>query len=200
MANANRPAGLVPVGYLNGANWSGKARMYCIPETDDSNAYAIGDPLVLAGSADAQGVPTVILATGGTNQVLGSFVGFVGLKYGQSGADPNANGTIVIPATKSQAYYVLVADDPNIIFEIQEDSDAGSIAAASVSANFNLVAGANNGFISGWQLDSSSVGTGATQQARLLMAKQQADNALGTYCKWLVLLNNHCYRVGQLGL
>ena len=59
MANSNAPFGLAPVEYLSGAPWNGQVRRYCIPSTDGT-AYAIGDPVVLAGSADAKGIATVI--------------------------------------------------------------------------------------------------------------------------------------------
>ena len=52
MANANKPMGLSPHSYLNGATWNGQARAYYIASTDP-NAFAIGDPVTLAGSGDA---------------------------------------------------------------------------------------------------------------------------------------------------
>lgn len=203
MANPNKPAGLVPVQYLNGAPWNHGGRVYCIPDSDDTNAYAIGDPVVLAGSADSLGVPTITLATAGTgNQVLGAIVAGAGaLSYGSMYGVP-ADSPIVIPATKSRNYYVLVADDPNIVFEIQEDNDGGDLAAADTGQNCNLISGTNNGYISGWQLDSSSKAAGATLQVKLLGLAQlpNGQNVFGADAKWWVLINNHCYRVGQAGL
>ena len=201
MANANRPAGLSPVMYLNGAKWNGGGRVYCIPDTDDTNAYAVGDPVVLAGSADANGIPTITLATAGAgNPVLGPLVSPAGASlYGAPYGVP-ADTPVVIPATKSRSYYVLVCDDPNVIFEIQEDSLGANLAADDVGTNVNLVAGANNGYVSGWMLDSSSKGAGATIQTKLLQLSQTPPNAIGQYAKWLVLINNHVYRGGTAGL
>lgn len=201
MANADRPSGLSPVMYRNGTPWNGGGQVYCIPDTDDTNAYAIGDPVVLAGSADANGIPTITLATAGTgNAVLGALVSGAGaLVYAGAYGVP-AESPIVIPATKSRAYYVLVCDDPNVIFEIQEDSVGGSIAVASVGLNANLVSGVNNGYLSGWELDSSSVATGATLQAKILRAAPRQDNAVGANCKWWVTLNNHVFAAGVAGL
>ena len=207
MANANKPSGLVPVQYLNGSPWDGKGRVYCIPDTDDTNAYAIGDPVVLAGSSDANGVPTITLATGGTgNLVLGAIISGAGAPgYGQQYGVPTGTGgppPIVIPATKTAAYYVLVADDPNIIFEIQEDNDSSSLVAADVGENCNLIAGTNNGYISGWQLDSSSHATGSTLQMKLLRLAQYpaGTNAFGTDAKWWTIINHHVFRPGQTGI
>lgn len=204
MANPNKPAGLVPVQYLNGSPWNQKGRVYCIPDTDDTNAYAIGDPVVLAGSSDANGVPTITLATAGTgNQVLGPIISGAGAPaYGQQYGVP-ADTPILIPAVKTRSYYVLVCDDPNVIFEIQEDNDGGDLAAVDVGLNCNLISGTNNGYVSGWQLDSSSKTTTATLQCKLLRLAQgptPGSNVFGTDAKWWVLINNHCYRIGQAGL
>lgn len=201
MANINAPSGLTPVRYKNGSPWNGQATMYCIPASD-ANAYAIGDPLTLAGSADANGVATVVLATAGTgNVILGVLVGGVGTKYGgAAGVSPSNLDTSVIPATKTRAHYVLVADDPMIVFEGQEDSVGANLAATDVGTNVNLVAGTNNGFVSGWQIDSSPTATTATLQCRLLGLAQRQDNAIGTNAKWYVLINNHCFRAGVAGV
>lgn len=204
MANQDRPAGLVPVMYLNGATWNGAGRVYCIPDTDDTNAYAIGDPLVLAGSADSNGIPTVTLATAGTgNSVLGPMISGAGASaYGAPYGVPQ-DTPIVIPATKSRNYYILVADDPNIVFQIQEVSGGTALTAAEVSLNANLVSGTNNGYVSGWEVNNSGETTTATLQLKLLaLANSQGiagGNVFGEHAKWLVLINNHCYRIGQVG-
>lgn len=204
MANTSKPAGLVPVQYLNGAPWNHGGRVYCIPDTDDTNPYAIGDPVVIAGSADAQGIPTITLATAGTgNQVLGAIVSGAGSPVWGGSYGVPAESPIVIPATKSRNYYVLVADDPNIVFSIQEDGLVTPLVAGDTGTNVNLISGTNNGYISGWQIDSDSKATTATLQLKLLGLDQQPTsprNAFGQYAKWLVLLNNHCFRVGQAGL
>lgn len=201
MANPDRPSGLTPVGYLNGSPWNGAGRIYCIPDTDDSNAYAAGDPVVLAGSADSNGIPTITLATAGTgNALLGSIVSAAGAPTSAGGYGIPAESPLVIPATKSRNYYVLVSDDPNVIYEGQEDSVGGAIAVGSVGLNVNLVSGVNNGYISGWEIDSSSVATTNTLQLKLLRAVQRIDNAVGNNCKWLVLINNHVFRAGSTGL
>src|SRR3990167_6615857 len=99
MANADRPSGLTPVCYRNGVPWTGGGRVYCILDTEDTNAYAIGDPVTLAGGGDTNGVPTITLATAGiTNPVLGAILGMGGTKYGSHFGDPTDLNTTVIPA------------------------------------------------------------------------------------------------------
>ena len=155
---------------------------------------------MLAGSADTNGIQTITLATAGTgNSVLGAIVSPAG-----SLADGGAYGVpqdtpVLIPATKTRSYYVLVADDPNIIFEVQEDSVGGAITVTNLALNHNLVAGTNNGYVSGWMLDSSGAATTATLQMKILGLARRNDNAVGTYAKWLCIINNHAYRIGQAG-
>lgn len=189
MANPNKPAGLQPVQYLNGSPWSGQARTYYIPQAD-TNAYAIGDPVVMAGSADGNGVASVSIAAAGTsNPVLGAIVG-VG-RYEYLMADPSNLDTIVIPATKTHDYYVMVADDQNILFSIQEGNTTTYLTAANVGQNANLFAGANNGYVSGWTLNNSGTAVTATLQLRIMGLIRKQDNAYGQYAKWLVKINTH---------
>lgn len=200
MPNVNRPGGLAPLEYLDGSPYTGKARMFYIPSSD-ANAYAIGDPVTMAGSADANGVASVVLATAGDgNIVLGAIVGSGGSIYGGPGAVPGQLETTVIPATKTRGYYVLVSDDPNIVYTVQEGGAGAALAAGDVGRNFNLLSGVNTGYLSQWQLDNASGGTGATKQLQLLGLVQVADNALGQYAKWKVRINYHQYTAGQAGV
>ena len=201
MPNANRPSGLSPLEYLNGSPYTGKARMYFIPQAD-TNAYAIGDPVNIAGNADARGVASVVLATAGAgNPILGAIVGAGTVIYGASGIDPATTGnSTVIPATKTKPYYVLVSDDPNIVYEVQEVSGGTALTAAEVGLNADLIAGANNGFSSGWQLNNAGEGTGATLQVKVLGLTQALDNEIGQNAKWRVLINNHPFKAGVAGI
>lgn len=200
MANANRPVGLAPVSYLNGAKYTGAAREYCILSTDGS-AYAIGDPVASGGTGDGAGVSNVVLATAGAgNAIRGIIIGTRGIKYGAGMVDPASLDTTIIPATKTKNYYVLVVDDPNVIFEAQEDSIGNNLAITDLSSNMDIVSGTNNGYVSGWMLDSSTVNTGSTRQVKLLGLAQRSDNAVGQYGKWLVLINNHELRGGITGV
>lgn len=201
MANPDKPAGLVPVGHLLGLNWSGRGRLYCIPDTDDTNPYAIGDPVTLAGGADSNGIPTITLATAGTgNAVLGPIVSGAGaINEGGMYGVP-ADSPIVIPATKTRNYYVLVEDDPFVLFEIQEVSGGTPFTAAEVGLNANLVAGTNNGYVSGWEVNNAGEATTATLQLKLMGLRRIPNNAFGENAKWLVQINNHCYKIGQAGV
>lgn len=199
MANANTPFGLAPVEYLSGAPWNGQVRRYYIPSSD-GNAYAIGDPVTLGGSGDSKGVPSVVLATPGSG-LVGVIVGAGGLAYGGFSGDPTNLNTTVIPATKTKAYYVLVADDPNIIFEVQEIGTGTPLAATDIGLNANLVAGTNSGYLSGWLLTNTTEATTSSLDVKLLGLSQSVQpNDFGAYAKWRVLINNHLYRGGITGV
>jgi hypothetical protein len=114
--------------------------------------------------------------------------------------DPANLATIIIPATKTQAYWVGICDDPNIMVEMQEDSIGNNLAVTDIGSNLDLVSGTNNGFVSGWMLDSSTVNTGSTRQMRLYSLIQRNDNALGQYAKWLAIPNNHELKIGTTGV
>lgn len=199
MANANTPFGLRPKRYLTGTPWNGQATLYHIPASD-TNAYAIGDPVVRAAAgSDANGVPTVVLATPGSG-ITGVVISAGGTVPGGMMADPENLNRTIIPATKSKAYYILVCDDPNVVFEVQEVAGGTQLAAADVGLNANLVAGSNNGFMSGWMLNNATEATTATLDVKLLNLAQRRDNEFGAYAKWDVLINNHTYRGGVAGI
>lgn len=200
MANLNAPAGLSPAQYLNGSPWSGQARLYCILAAD-GNAFAIGDPVTLGGSADDNGVPNVTLATVGFgNLVTGVIVSAGGISNGGPMADPTNLNTTVIPATKTKNYYVMVCDDPNVLFEIQEGGAGSALAKTDIGNNFDLKAGTNSGYLSGWVLDNATANTGATRQLKLLGLAQRKDNTFGAHAKWLVKINNHTFGAGVAGI
>lgn len=195
MANINKPMGLSAIGNIGTNEFNGQVRVYYIAQ-GDTNAYAIGDPVATnSGAADANGVSAVTLATAGNSALLrGAIMSMGGTIEGAMYGDPNNLTITVIPATKTYGYYVAVADDPSIIWEIQEFSGSGStnFTAADIGKNCNLKAGTNNGFVSGWVLDDTAASsTSNTRQVRLMGIARRADNAFGSYCKFLVMINQH---------
>ena len=198
MANANKPSGLSPVQYLNGSPWNGQARLYSVAYNYGTALY-IGDPVFLSGTADTNGVPGVVLATAGdANPIVGAVVG-VG-RYESLIANPNNLNITYYPAGGDGAtnpWYVMVADDPNIIFEAQDIGTSTQLAAANIGENINLKSGTGNGFISGWGIDNGSHAVTATFQCKLMGLVRTSDNAFGQYAKFLVKINNHFYGTGS---
>lgn len=192
MANLDTPFGFKPVKNLNGSPWNGKANVYYVPSTDEVAIFK-GDAVKSAGAADATGkFPTVAQAAAG-DAVRGVVVGFGDNPYVMTHPDtPNRDYRPV-----STAMYVFVIDDPQVIFEVQEDSDANSITAAMVGLSTNFVVGSGSTATgkSAMELDSSDTATDTAGNCRILRLVDREDNALGDYAKWEVLFGEH-----ELGL
>ncbi len=187
MANVDRPAGFRPVRYLNGSPWNGKARMYYIPATD-STAVFVGDAVKSAGSADATGKYATVTQAAAGDTVRGVAIGFSDQPY--VAVDTDNLYRKYRPA--STAMYCLVVDDPNVVFEVQEDNVGNDIDADMVGLNTDFVAtsGDTSSGISKFELDSSGTGTGSAQ-CRILGLVDREDNALGTHAKWEIIFNEH---------
>jgi hypothetical protein len=191
MSNSDIVAGFKPVKYLNGAPWNGKAKMYYIPSTD-SVAVFIGDAVISAGSADALGKYATVKQAAAGEAIRGIVIGFSDQPYVAFDADNLYRA--YRPA--DTAMYCLVVDDPDVIFEIQEDSDGGAMTATEVGLNTDVVVGTGDTSSgkSAMELDSSDHGTDTTGQCRLLGIVDREDNALGTNAKWEVLINEHEFK------
>ena len=182
--NANVARGLVPYAFSWGEPYNGAVTVVYIPSSD-TNAIYVGDPVVYTQStADANGVPGVTIGQAGAHAISGVMVGVA-----------NNAGELVLPVLQSTAVYrpastaqyLYMACDPNLLYWIQEDSSGGSMANTSGGGQLaNLVAGAGSTYtgFSGWQLQSSSLGSGA--QLAVMQALQQVDNYIGNQAKWLV--------------
>ena len=182
MPNLNVAFGLKPVRRTHGAPANFSPREYFVPSTD-ATALFIGDPVILAGSADATlTAATVTRATAaGGNRVTGVVVGF------RPSDSIVANGYRLA----STAAYVLVSDDPDQLYEIQDDSVGGALAAADIGLNADLIAGTGNAATkrSGFMLDTSTKATTATLQCRIVALQDRADVEVGANAKVLVRLN-----------
>lgn len=189
MANSDVPKGLTPVRYVSGAPYTGACNVYNIPATDTTAVY-IGDLVKLAGSATTGGVPTVTRAVS-TNTVLGVVVGVAATTAGSK--------TYRVAST---ARNVFVADDPNLIFEVQEVSGGTALAATAVGLNANWT-GTSGSTITGYsnvELDNSTEETTTTLDFQILRLAQKPDNTIGEHAKWEVRLNNHQLVDGVLGV
>ena len=203
---ADTPQGLVPVRYLNGAPYNGQCRPYY---TDGSTVLFIGDPVTQAGTLNAAAVGNykigeletvkIYTAAGNTTPITGVVVAADPLEG--SGADGRDS---TIYAAASTARVVWVADDPMIIFQIQEDDAAAALALTDCAMNCDLVAtaaGSTATGISGWELDSSSAAVTATGDVQILNISRILDNAFGGgNVKWDVRINLHRFNSGTLGI
>lgn len=200
MANANRPSGLSPVKHITGAPFNGQGNIYQIAAAD-TNGYAIGDPVISSGSGDTNGVPGITLAAA-TGAIRGVILGLGNSEGGIFNIN-NLNSTVRPAAAQATDWYAIVADSPDIIFEVQEHSNGTQLAATEIGLNQVLFLGTNNGYQSGWLLASVTDATPATTvtlQVRLLGLARRADNAYGAYAKWLVKINVHEFSAGTVGV
>ena len=194
MANTNMPRGLIPVRYRSGAPYAGQANVYFVPASY-ATALFIGDPVIpVTASADANGIPVVQRATAaGGAFLIGSVVGVVA--HGDPPIAQTRDNPVYRPASVAQ--YILVADDPDLMFEIQEDGIGGAMPVGASSRNVDLIAGTGStvsGY-SGFLADSSTLAVTATLQLRLYRPAERADNEPGnTLAKWLVSINLHSVR------
>lgn len=187
MANTDSLVGARPVRYLNGAPWNGKVTRYFV-STNNSVAIAPGSFVKSSGSGDTNGVAGVIAYSGTAGGNLRGVV--TEIEYDADDLDKK-----VLAA--STAGYVYVVDDPNVVFEIQEDDGGSALAASNIGSNADVLATAPDTTIgmSKHELDRSTVVT-ATAQLRLLgLAKRYQSNgvknAYGDWAKWEVVINEH---------
>jgi hypothetical protein len=225
VTNQNKPTGLTPVKYLNGADWDGRGNWYFISSTD-ANAYYPGDLVSpIAGLDQWSGLPSVTLTVSGTNAIVAGSVIACGASPSTTQSlrggpliDPTNLTLTSIPATKTKNYFVLVADDPNIVFEIQETgagtTPATSLGYASATKNAYFVysAPAAGVAVSGTTLDNGvssghapAVTAASPYFLRMLGLAQKIDpqtasyNTFGLYAKWWVKLNNHMFGPSVVG-
>ena len=188
MANVSRINGLNPVKYLNGAAYNGQANTYFIPSGNAVNTF-VGDPVKADATGDtvaagglAQGFQSVVQAAAG-DPIIGVIVGF---------AVVPTNLNTPQYRTASTGRYVLVADDPNILYE--GEVSGTTLTAADVGLNTNIIVGTGS-TVSGnsaVSVSGTAAAVTATLQLRLVGFTQRPDNEVGNAAaKVLVRINNH---------
>jgi len=216
MANTNKINGFNPVGYLNGAAYSGQARMYAIPTADTTASYAIGDVVQSRGGSDANGLPYVIkvpAASASSFVALGVIVGVSVADAGVSlvGTTLNLEQTYITAGTRTAVRYVYIADDPNLLYEVSAGTTATNITLAKMRYNSGIGSWytaadqtyaidqttylAPSSPYSNIILSSATVNTTNTLPVQMLGLSQKSDNAIGAYARILCRFNNHEFGV-----
>jgi hypothetical protein len=190
MANSTFIRGFVPLREADSSPHSGGVNMY-YHAVGDATALYIGDPVIKSGSSDGAGVATVIRATA-AGAITGVVVGFV----------PNGVTDVAGYGAASTAYYVLVADSPDQVFEIQEDGVGGQLAAADIGLNADYIIAAGNAYSkrSGVMLDTSTKATTAGLPLKILGLVPRPGNDFGAYAKVMVKINLHTEAHGSAGI
>lgn len=212
--NPNKPSGLSPIRYLNGANYDGKAGVYSILAAN-TNPFFVGDLVVpITGGGGVSGIPAVTLATAG-NPAIGVVIAVgpnVGSLFTEGGPFINVNNLNVVnrpSGAQPVNYFCAVSDDPNIIYEIQEGNTGTNLTSAALMRNANILysAPATGVNVSGTVLDNTTVAVTATLNLKLMKFVRRIDNNFlttpatgGAAQKWEVMINNHFLRAGIASL
>lgn len=191
--NANRPQGLRPVGTLGSAGYTGRIQIFST-STSDTQAIGIGDPVVLTGTGDTNGVATVTrLTQAGTTTIVGAVVGI----------KPDPTDLTKTYRAASSATFVLVDTDPNTLYEIADSSSAQTtcLAATDIGSNATLSLGTVDTTTgNGKTVIGTSVGTTTTLDVKILNLAPKVGNAIGDYAKYIVKINRHTYGTVTAGI
>lgn len=185
MANVSRVNGLRPVKHIDGAPWNGTLNRYFVAAADGTAIFQ-GDLVKLAATVDAVGTQGVTKFVAGTDSAA------VGVACGFSINPLNLNSPQYRAA--STAAYVLVADAPDTIFEIQS-----AVAPTPTDLNSNAqVQDAGGSTVTGQSGETvASYATTATLPLKVMGASQKVDNDItSANYKILVTINNHQYSGG----
>lgn len=203
MANISRINGLRPVKHLDGSPWNGQLNRYYVAAAD-TNPIFQGDLVTLAATTDTQGQTVIsgVPAIGGTQGVAKYVVGTstvaVGVACGFAINPLNLNTPQYRAA--STATYVLVADAPDTVYEVQS-----SVTPTPTDLNGNAVITDANvptptalSLATGQSgIQVSAYNNTATSILKVMGARQQVDNDItSANYKVLVMINNHQYSGG----
>lgn len=194
MANINAPFGGRPVGHTNGSPYNGQANLYVFPATN-GDAIHIGDFVKSRADGDANGVQGVDKAAG-TDVCRGIVVGILGAYPGVSmeGTALNLEQAGYISATNAAAVYVLVADEPDLVFEIQCGATATNLVKEKLAYNFSLsiaVPSPATNPLSATIVDNSTINTTNSLNFKMLGLARRPNNVIGAYQVVRAAFNAH---------
>ena len=208
MANTSRVNGFRPVAHLTGAPYNGQATLYAV-NASDGTALFPGDAVKFATGANSDGinyVTALAAGTAGTGQAaVGVVVGVIPAKIdpvtGKMTAGAISSLDTPVYRAASTAAYILVADSPDVLFEVEATTAgaSGSLAVADIGKNINLFAGAGSTTTgtSAHSVDLADKGTAATLPFKIHSVGRRIDNEPGgNATKVLVYINNHQLKGG----
>lgn len=186
MANVDRPWGARPVAFVGGAKWNGEQTLYAFSASDSTGDAFVGDLVQFDSTnrtlaltdAYAPGCPLVkpVVAALTTTAFRGIIAGFV--------PEPEYNQTMT--ASLGLMYrkddtkrYTWVIDNPNVVFDMQEDGNdyvSASDNPVNKLSDIAYTAGNTTTGISKVELDSSGITTGGVLPFRVLGFSRRVDN------------------------
>lgn len=182
--------GFKPVRHLSGSPYNGACKEY-IHLASDSAAIFVGSLVKFTGAFGASGAETgkrrlpVVAVAGAGDASCGVCVGVIPV-----------NQDSPRHCAASTLRTILVADDPKLIFEVQEDAVGGALAETSVGYNTDITAESGNTTTgqSTQELDSSDVATAAGQVKIMRMVQTPNNVTLATSApltRWEVMIAEH---------
>ena len=192
MANADTPAGFRPVMHRNGMPYNGAFRTYSVA-AGYGTALMRGDAVILAGTSQTLNGRVLSdverCATGGVTCGV-----IVGVK-------PDTQDSLTYRAA-STLREIYVADDPDLLFEIQEGSSGTALTAndAGLNVDYVVASGSTVTGLSGTQINNATEATTNTLDLHLMQPVPRENNEIGYSCKWLVTFNRHQYRNQVAGI
>lgn len=192
MANVNAPFGLRPVSSLSGQPYSGAVRTYSVPSGDGTAIY-IGDAVKLVGTSQIiNGSPFADVAQAASGDVICGVV--IGVMQ-----DTRDSAIYRLASTQRR---LLVADDPNLVFEVQQTNSGTALNANDIGLNTNLTvtAGSSVTGLSGSVITNAAEATTNTLDVKIVGMVDRPDNDIGTSVssgtvasRFLVRINRHQY-------
>lgn len=199
MASVSRIDGFRPVKMITGAPYNGQANLYFVPSSN-SDVIMVGDVVKLAGDGRSPtGVPTVARHAGGaTEAAVGVVVGIIYTGVGDvQNMPPVTDLNTPIYRRASTDRYLMVADDPNIVFEAQTSGATFTAADVGTNCEVDVTAGSTTSGSSGMTIDLANKGATATLPLKVFGWPNRPDNLIGdAFTRAYVLINNHQYKGG----
>ena len=186
MANISKIIGFKAVKHINGSPYNGQANIYTVKS---GTKLVPGDLVKLTGGASQNGVAEVDAASNDA-AVLGAVVGVILPKLdpvtGKMTSGSIALDTPVSVTGGSTIAYVLVADSPDVVYEVQKATFSATDVGTSGGFDFAGSAGGN----AATGTSAMYVTDTATGVVQVLGLVQRVDNESGAYAKVLARINN----------
>ena len=185
MANINAAVGLVPIGCMSGSDWHSKLRRVVMLAADSAGAIHIGDLVELDGTGSVDGKTPSVVKSGVGEASVGVLVSLEP-DLTDEGTLSSANYRV-----NSTLRFGMVAWGSDVLYTVQEDSDAGALTTGSINNNIDVILGSGSTVtgLSGTELDSSTEGTSNALVLRIHSVDESIGNALGNQANWIVSIN-----------
>lgn len=180
MANVNTPRGFTPIAHMHGG-YKGHGNWYYKDAT--AGVIGMGDAVIrVASSSDPLGGPEIVKSTQDA-AVTGVVVGI----------SPNRSNLVKNGyLAAADVGYVLVEDNPQAVFQVQESGSGTALAVTDVGKHISTITAADANTTLGRSVDALDNGAKATNNTWIIRRlSSNPGNTVGAYAKWDVQANLH---------